>query len=109
MPLALRSAERRQGREPFLGAALVPPASAPRRPVAESAWMARGANLHFVGSVAETYAISIPADLLLFDEYDRLALKQIPKFEQRLAALTSMKLIRRFSTPTYPEWGIDEC
>src|SRR5439155_11733897 len=41
------------------------------------------ANLHFVGSVAETYAISIPADLLLFDEYDRLTLKQVPKFEQR--------------------------
>src|SRR5439155_749261 len=42
------------------------------------------------------------------DEYDRLAQTNVPKFLQRLAAPTSLKLLRRFSNPSFPEAGIDE-
>jgi hypothetical protein len=66
------------------------------------------ANLYFVGSVAEATALSIPADVLCFDEFDRLDVTHLAKFEQRLAAPTSLKLIRRFSNPSFPETGIDE-
>src|SRR5205823_5253774 len=46
------------------------------------------ANLYLVGSMAESRALAIPADLLLLDEYDRLDRRQVPKFEKRLGAPT---------------------
>jgi hypothetical protein len=67
-----------------------------------------GANLYFVGAVAETKALALPADVLLLDEYDRLDPRQVPKFEKRLGAPGSMKLERRFSNPRFPESGIDD-
>jgi hypothetical protein len=65
-------------------------------------------TLHFTGSGSESQAISTAADLLVMDEYDRLDRRQVPLFERRLAAATSMRLRRRFSNPSYPEDGIHE-
>lgn len=63
-------------------------------------------NLYFVGSGSEARALSVPADLLILDEFDRLDHRQASKFRTRLNAPTSMKLIRRFSNPSFPEAGI---
>jgi len=66
------------------------------------------ANLYFRGSGSEKKALSIPADVLVFDEYDRLDQRNIPKFRRRLNSPTSMRLERRFSNPSFPEFGIHE-
>jgi len=63
-------------------------------------------NLHFVGSGSEARALSVPADVLVLDEFDRLDQRQVAKFPSRLAAPTSLNLLRRFSNPSYPEAGI---
>jgi hypothetical protein len=65
-----------------------------------------GANLYFVGSGSESRALSVPADVLILDEYDRLYQGHLAKFRSRLAAPTSMKLRRTFSNPSFPEAGI---
>lgn len=64
------------------------------------------AYLYFRGSLSERKALSIPADVLILDEYDRLDQTNIPRFRRRLAAPGSLKLERRFSNPSYPEDGI---
>lgn len=66
------------------------------------------ANVYFRGSGSERKALSIPADVLILDEYDRLVQQQIPKFYKRLGAPTSLNLRRRFSNPSFPESGIHE-
>jgi hypothetical protein len=66
------------------------------------------ANLYFRGSVSERKALSIPADVLVLDELDRLDQRNVPKLRRRLASPTSMKLERRFSNPSFPEFGIHE-
>jgi hypothetical protein len=63
-------------------------------------------NLYFVGSGSEARALSVPADLLILDEFDRLDHRQAPKFRSRLNSPASMKLLRRFSNPSFPEAGI---
>lgn len=63
-------------------------------------------NVYFRGSGSERKALSIPADVLILDEYDRLDQRQVPKFQRRLNAATSLKLQRRFSNPSFPESGI---
>jgi len=62
--------------------------------------------LYFRGSVSEKKALSIPADILILDELDRLDQRNIPKFRKRLGSPKSMKLERRFSNPSLPELGI---
>jgi len=64
------------------------------------------AFIYFRGSLSERKALSIPADVLILDEYDRLDQANIPRFRRRLAAPGSLKLERRFSNPSYPEDGI---
>src|SRR5207245_908211 len=64
------------------------------------------AYLYFVGSGSEAQALSVDADLLVLDEFDRLDMAQVPLFERRLNAPTSLRLIRRFSNPSFPESGI---
>jgi len=64
------------------------------------------AFVYFRGSLSERKALSIPADVLILDEYDRLDQDNIPRFRRRLAAPGSLKLERRFSNPSYPEDGI---
>jgi hypothetical protein len=66
------------------------------------------AFLYFTGSNSETRALSIPADVLVLDELDRLDQTNIPKFQRRLNAPTSLRLQRRFSNPSFPETGIHE-
>lgn len=62
--------------------------------------------LYFRGSVSEKKALSIPADILILDEYDRLDQRNIPAFTKRLGSPKSLKLQRRFSNPSLPEMGI---
>jgi phage terminase large subunit GpA len=62
--------------------------------------------LYFTGSTTERQALSVPADVLVLDEYDRLDQRQIPKFRKRLSSALSLKLERRFSNPSFPESGI---
>lgn len=64
------------------------------------------ATMYFVGSGSVTNALSTPVDLLILDEYDHLDQRNIPIFERRLNSPKSMRLRRRFSNPTYPEFGI---
>ncbi len=66
------------------------------------------AFIYFTGSVSERRALSIPADVLVLDEYDRLHQGNIPKFRRRLNSPTSLRLERRFSNPSFPETGIHE-
>lgn len=64
------------------------------------------AYVYFSGSGSENQALSIPADILILDELDRLDQRQVPKFEKRLASPKSLRLRRFFSNPSYPETGI---
>jgi len=64
------------------------------------------AYLYLRGSRSESKALSIPADVLILDELDRLDHANVPKLRRRLAAPNSLKLERRFSNPTFPEFGI---
>jgi hypothetical protein len=64
--------------------------------------------LYFRGSVSEKKALSIPADVLILDEYDRLDQRNVPAFRKRLGSPKSLKLERRFSNPSLPELGIHE-
>src|SRR5205814_2190965 len=58
-----------------------------------------GRFIYVVGSGSASNALSIPADVLILDEYDHLDQRQVPLFHKRLASPRSMKLIRRFSNP----------
>lgn len=62
--------------------------------------------VYFRGSGSEQQALSVPADVLVLDEYDRLDQRQVPMFLRRLSSGTSMKLVRAFSNPSFPEDGI---
>lgn len=64
------------------------------------------AFVYFRGSGSEQQALSIPADVLVLDEYDALDQRQVPMFLRRLSSPTSMKLVRAFSNPSFPEHGI---
>lgn len=50
---------------------------------------------------------SISADAAIYDEYDEADPSQIKQAEQRLSAST-IKLTRRLSVPTLPDYGIDK-
>lgn len=58
------------------------------------------------GTKSETGALSVPADLLLHDEYDRSDMDNISAYVSRLQAKPT-KMRRLFSTPTVAKYGID--
>lgn len=61
----------------------------------------------FRGAQKESQAISNPADLIINDEYDFSDLDIIEMFESRLTH-SEFKWWWKFSTPTLPNFGIDE-
>lgn len=63
-------------------------------------------SIYFRGSKNATDLDSIPADILLMDEYDDLEQGNIPRAEKRLSGPKSRGLIRRFGVPRYTDLGI---
>ena len=59
------------------------------------------------GTISETGALSVPADMLVHDEYDRSDMDNISAYVSRLQARPH-KLRRIFSTPTAKGYGIDK-
>lgn len=65
--------------------------------------------LYTRGTFSETGALSVPADLLIHDEYDRSDMGNVAAYVSRLQAKPT-KMRRIFSTPTVAKYGIDaEC
>lgn len=67
-----------------------------------------GANsfLYTRGTFSETGALSVPADLIIHDEYDRSDMDNVAAYVSRLQAKPT-KMRRVFSTPTVAKYGID--
>lgn len=63
--------------------------------------------IYFRGSSKETQAISVPADIIINDEYDFSAPEIIETFTSRLKH-SQFKWWWKFSTPTIPNYGIDQ-
>lgn len=59
------------------------------------------------GTISETGALSVPADMLVHDEYDRSDMDNISAYVSRLQHKET-KLRRVFSTPTVAKYGIDK-
>lgn len=57
------------------------------------------------GTISETGALSVPADLLIHDEYDRSDMGNIAAYVSRLQHKPT-KMRRLFSTPTVAKYGI---
>lgn len=68
-----------------------------------------GANsfIYTRGTKSETGALSVPADLLLHDEYDRSDMDNVAAYISRLQAKPT-KMRRIFSTPTVAKYGISK-
>ena len=64
------------------------------------------AHLFYRGTFTANEAISISADLLISDEYDRSDLKIVSAFESRLD-FSKYRYIWKFSNPSIPGYGID--
>jgi hypothetical protein len=65
--------------------------------------------LYTRGTYSETGALSVPADLIIHDEYDRSDMANVSAYVSRLQAKPT-KMRRIFSTPTVAKYGIDaEC
>lgn len=62
--------------------------------------------LYTRGTYSETGALSVPADLIVHDEYDRSNMDNISAYVSRLQAKPT-KMRRIFSTPTVAKYGID--
>lgn len=62
--------------------------------------------VHFRGAQKESQAISVPADILVTDEYDFSSQDILDTFRKRTIA-SDLKWEWNFSTPTIPEYGID--
>jgi hypothetical protein len=63
--------------------------------------------IYFRGANASTQITSVPADIIFVDELDRMEPENVPYFTKRLGH-SSRKWQRWFSTPTVPNYGIDE-
>lgn len=59
------------------------------------------------GSTSEDELVSVDADVLCLDEYDRLVQANLPRVMQRITSPFSRGLLRNVSTPTIPNYGID--
>lgn len=64
------------------------------------------AFLNFRGSTNGTDLDSVPAGVLVFDEYDDIIQANIPRAEKRLSSPLSRGLIRRLGVPRYSDTGI---
>lgn len=65
--------------------------------------------LYMRGTFSETGALSVPADLIIHDEYDRSDMANVAAYVSRLQ-MKPTKMRRIFSTPTIAKYGIDlEC
>lgn len=63
--------------------------------------------LYIKGTKGSSSAISVPADMILTDEYDFSDLSIVGKYNSRLSH-SQYKLIKRFSTPTIPNFAISK-
>lgn len=63
-------------------------------------------TLYFRGSQKHSQAISVPADIIVNDEYDFSGQDVMDTFEKRVGA-SKLKWFWRFSTPTIPDFGIN--
>lgn len=63
--------------------------------------------IYYRGSFVEREAISITADILINDEYDRSDQRILAIYQSRLQA-SKYKWIRRFSNPSIKGFGVDE-
>jgi hypothetical protein len=62
--------------------------------------------LYIRGTYSETGALSVPADLIIHDEFDRSDMGNVAAYVSRLQAKPT-KMRRVFSTPTVAKYGID--
>lgn len=62
--------------------------------------------LYIRGAASSNAPISIPCDMLVHDEYDFCDQELLTQYISRLTH-SSWKLVRRFSTPTLPGYGVD--
>lgn len=62
--------------------------------------------LYIRGTYSETGALSVPADLITHDEFDRSDMGNVAAYVSRLQAKPT-KMRRIFSTPTAAKYGID--
>lgn len=65
-----------------------------------------GNSYLYVVAATESAATSVPADAVINDELDLSDQKMIALFNSRMQN-SSLKLSRKFSTPTFPKHGID--
>ena len=63
--------------------------------------------LYIKGTKGSSSAISVPADMIVTDEYDFSDLAVVGKYNSRLSH-SKYKLIKRFSTPTIPNFAISK-
>ena len=63
--------------------------------------------MHIMGSFGQTSAISTPAQALFRDEYDFCNQSVLTLFMSRLGHAAGGGIVRDFSTPTVPGFGID--
>lgn len=63
--------------------------------------------LYIKGSVGKTAGISVPAQGLLVDEKDFCDQEKLQLYHSRLGHAEERELVRQFSTPTVPDFGID--
>lgn len=62
--------------------------------------------IHFAGAESERSAISIPAQILIVDEYDFCKMKVLGLFNSRVRHAQDEAIKHRFSTPTVSNYGI---
>lgn len=74
--------------------------------VRTSGMMQFGNSYLYIVAATETAATSVPADAVINDELDLSDQKMIALFNSRMQN-SSLKLNRKFSTPTFPGHGID--
>lgn len=74
--------------------------------VRTSGMMQFGNSYLYIVAATETAATSVPADAVINDELDLSDQKMIALFNSRMQNST-LKLNRKFSTPTFPGHGID--
>lgn len=64
-----------------------------------------GSVIYFRGTFTERAAISVPADIVIHDEYDRSKMDVMQMYSDRLRAAV-LPHTYRFSTPTIPGFGV---
>ena len=63
--------------------------------------------LYMRGAASSNAPISIPVDCLIHDEFDFCDMEVLKQYQSRLRH-SKYKYVRRFSTPTLPDFGIDK-